>query len=220
MARKELKVDPREVLGKQVARLRRSGTVPANIYGHGLASIAVQLDAAAFQKTLRDTTANEVIDLKVGKERTSRPAVIHHVQRNPLTGDILHADFYQVSLREKIRTDVPIVLTGRSDAVSAYGGVLLQGIDTIHVEALPLDIPVHIEVDVSTLSELEASLHVRDLVLPQNVTVLTDPDVMVARVASPRVTAEEAAAAEAPAEAAPEEAAAPAPPAESKTPSA
>jgi large subunit ribosomal protein L25 len=191
MARKELKVAPRQVLGKKVAQLRRQGMLPANIYGHGLQSVSVQVDGTELYKALKAASVNEVIDIKIEGERSARPAIIHHIQRHPLTSGILHADFYQVSLREKMRADVPIVLTGTSPAVSDLAGILLQGNDVLHVEALPLDIPVHIEVDVSALTELESSLHVRDLKLPANVTVLTEPDVMVARVAAPRVTAED-----------------------------
>lgn len=190
MARKELTLEPRQVIGKKVARLRRQGILPGNIFGHHLDSLAVQLPAAELLKTLRVSTKNEVIDLKLPGERAARPAIIQNVQRNPLNGSILHADFYQVSLREKIRVDVPLVLVGRSDAVSTYSGVLTQQTDTLHIEALPLDIPANIEVDVSALTELESSLHVSDLAVPGNLTVLTAPEVVIAHVAAPKIEAE------------------------------
>ena len=212
MARRELSVRPREVLGKKVAQLRRTGFLPGNVYGHGLDSVAVQLETEQFERTLKAAASNEVIDLKVEGERTARPVVIHHVQRHPLGKGILHANFYQVSLHEKMRADVPILIIGRSEAVTTYNGVLLPGIEAMHVEALPLDIPGHLEVDISVLTELGSALHVRDVVVPANVTVLTDSDVVVASVASPRVVVEEEAAeapegaeAEAAAEAVPEE---------------
>jgi large subunit ribosomal protein L25 len=191
MARKELKVEVRNVTGKKVAQLRRSGVLPANVYGHGLDSVAVQIDAEQLEATLKQAVANEVIDLKVAGESATRPIVIHNIQRHPLTSKVLHLDLYQVSLREKMRADVPIVLTGRSEAVETYNGVLLTGIEALHIEALPLDIPSSIEIDISPMVELEAALHVRDLQVPSNVTVLTDADVVVARVASPRVSVEE-----------------------------
>jgi large subunit ribosomal protein L25 len=190
MARKELSVKTRDVLGKKVAQLRRTGVLPGNVYGHNLASVAVQIDADELEQTLRHSTANEVIDLKIAGESEVRPVVVHHVQRHPLTSGILHLDFYQVSLREKMRADVPIVLTGTSEAVVTFNGVLLTGIEALHIEALPLDIPAHIEVDISPMTELETAIHVRDLIVPGNVTVLTDPDVVVAQVASPRVSVE------------------------------
>ena len=107
MARKELTVQPREVFGKKVAQLRRAGVLPANIYGHGLESQSVQIDAEQLEETIRAAAANEVMDLKIAGERSARPVVIHHIQRHPLGKGILHADFYQVSLREKMRADVP-----------------------------------------------------------------------------------------------------------------
>ena len=191
MARRELSVQTREVVGKKVAALRRAGVLPANVYGHGVPSVSVQVGVDEFVATLRSAARNEVIDLKVSGERASRPVVIHHLQRHPLTDRLLHADFYQVSLREKMRADVPLVIVGHSDAVSTFSGILLPGIEALHVEALPLDIPGHIEADISSLTELESAVHVRDLIVPPELTVLTDPDVVVAQVASPRVVTEE-----------------------------
>jgi large subunit ribosomal protein L25 len=190
MARKELSVEPREVLGKNVAKLRRAGVLPANIYGHA-GSHAVQVETLAFQRMLKDMAINEVIDIKVKGERSTRPAIIQRVQRHPVTSQMLHADLYQVSLREKMRADVPVVLVGESEAVKTFNGILLQPVDSLQVEALPLDLPDKIEVDVSRLQELETSIHVRDLPEVEKVTILTDGDVAVARVASPRLAAEE-----------------------------
>jgi large subunit ribosomal protein L25 len=211
MARKELSVTPREVLGKKVAQLRRSGLLPANIYGHGVASVAVEVDLETLEKTLKAATANEVIDVTVKGEGNARPVIINKVQRNPVTSSLLHADFYQVSLREKMRADVPLVVVGRSEAVETYKGVIVTPLEALHIEALPLDIPTHVEVDITPLEELETAIHVRDLVLPGNVTVLTDEDVVVVKIASPSVLVEmeaEAEAAEVAAEAAEEAAAA------------
>jgi large subunit ribosomal protein L25 len=191
MARKELSVEPRQVLGKKVAQLRRAGLMPANIYGHGIDSMSVQVKSDDLEKTLKAATKNEVIDVKIVGEASARPVVIQRIQRNPLTSGPLHADFYQVSLREKMRADVPLILIGSSEAVSTYNGVLLQSLETVHIEALPLDIPARVEVDITPLQELEASIHVRDLPLPSNITLLTDLDVVVVKVAAPRVEEEE-----------------------------
>jgi large subunit ribosomal protein L25 len=190
MARRELSLERRQVLGKKVAQLRRAGILPANIYGHGIESVSVQIDFEAMEHTLKAAVANEVMDLKVAGENAARPAVIHHIQRHPLTSGLLHADFYQVSLREKMRADVPLVIVGQSEAVSTYNGVLVTAVEAVHVEALPLDIPSSIEVDISSLAELESAIHVRDLPVPPNVSVLNDPDVVVVKVASPTIAAE------------------------------
>jgi large subunit ribosomal protein L25 len=191
MARKELSVEPREVTGKKVAVLRRMGVLPGNIYGRGLPSVSIQIKTDELERTVRASTANEVIDIKVEGEPIARPVVIHKIQRNPLNSRYLHADFYQVSLREKMRADVPLVVVGHSVAIDTYNGVLVHATEILHIEALPLDIPTHIEVDISTLTELEATIHVRDLPIPANVTVLSDPDIAVVKIASPRVAAED-----------------------------
>lgn len=151
MARKELSVEPREVTGKNVATLRRAGLTPGNIYGRGLESISIQVNHDDLQRTIRASTANEVIDLKVEGERALRPVVIQKIQRNPLNSEYLHADFYQVSLREKMRAAVPIVIIGNSIAIDTYNGVLVHSTNVLNIEALPLDIPTMIEVDISRL---------------------------------------------------------------------
>jgi large subunit ribosomal protein L25 len=196
MARKELAVQPREITGKKVVQLRRQGIVPGNIFGHNIPSVAVQLEAAELLHTIRSSTKNEVIDVTIGGERTSRPMIISKVQRHSLSNTILHADFYQVSLREKMRVEVPLVLTGTSEGVGTYGGNLLQALETLHIEALPLDIPPQVEIDVTPLATLESAIHVRDIKLPANVAILSDPELMVVKVESPRVSEEVAPAAE------------------------
>jgi large subunit ribosomal protein L25 len=191
MARTELEVETREVKGKKVAVLRRAGVLPGNVFGRGLDSVAVQMTAEAMEKTLRGSSVNEVIDLRIAGERSARPVVIQRIQRHPLTSAPLHADFFQVSLREKMRADVPLVVVGQSEAIETYNGVLVAALEALHVEALPLDLPARIEVDITPLSELESSVHVRDLVVPSNVTVLTDSEVVIVKVAAPRVALEE-----------------------------
>ena len=213
MPRKELSVEPREITGKKVATLRRAGIIPANVFGHNLESVSVQVPILELQRTLKASTVNEVIDLKVEGERAVRPMIINRIQRDPLTSAILHADFYQVSLREKMRADVPIVLSGHSEAVSTFNAVMIQSLEVLHIEALPLDIPAQIDIDITPLDQLDKALHVRDLVIPESVTVLNDPDVVVVKAEAPRIAEEleaereeiaeaaaEAAAAEAPAE--------------------
>jgi large subunit ribosomal protein L25 len=190
MARRELPVETREVTGKKVAALRRSGVLPANVYGKGISSVSIQINTEDMEKTLKAAAANEVLDLRIGGERDTRPVVIQKVQRHPLTSGVLHAEFYQVSLTHTMHADVPLVVIGTSDAVLTYNGVLMTALESLQVEALPLDLPSRIEVDISVLTELEQSLHVRDLPIPGNVTVLTDPEVMVVKISSPRVSEE------------------------------
>jgi large subunit ribosomal protein L25 len=195
MAAAELQVAPRTVLGKSVAKLRRAGVTPANIYGHKVDSTAVQADTHALQVMMKAGSRNQIINLKVDGEATPRTVVIRDIARDPVTHRVLHIDFFQVSMTEKMRAQVPVILTGSSDAVATYQGILLQMLENIEVEALPADIPTQFECDVTVLTQLDQSVHVRDLHIDETkVTVHTDPEVVVARVAAPRLAAEEEAA--------------------------
>jgi large subunit ribosomal protein L25 len=190
MANASLKVEERVIFGKKVARLRRQGVTPANIYGHGLDSKAIQVPTPELVRLLKETSRNAIIDLSVGGEPATRPVMIRSVQRDPVTHEILHVDFYQVSLKEKMRAEVPVHLVGESPAVKDLGGILLQEVETLTVRALPTDIPAAIEVDVSGLTELEQSLHVGQLPRNDRYEILADPDVVLVKVAAPRLAEE------------------------------
>ncbi len=195
MANAELQVTPRTVLGKKVATLRRSGKTPGNVFGHRLESRAVEADTVALTQLLRGITRNAIINLNVEGESKPRTVIIRGILRDSLSDKLLHIDFYQVSMTEKMRAEVPLVLVGSSEAVSTLGGVLLQMLESISIDALPADIPAHFEVDVSVITQLEGSVHVKDLGIDTSrLTLHTDPDVVVARVAAPRILAEEEAA--------------------------
>jgi large subunit ribosomal protein L25 len=190
MADVELQVDPRTVTGKKVKALRREGIIPAHLYGHDTESLAVQAPAQAVMNLLRTASRNAIIDLQINGEGEPRPVVLRGIQRNPVTGELVHIDFFQISLTETLRSEVALVLTGEAPAVTVYGGVLLQNLNHITVEALPTAIPESIEVDVSQLEEIDSSIFVRDLVFPPNVEVDADLDQVVAKVAAPRLAVE------------------------------
>lgn len=211
MADLDLLVDAREVTGKKVRSLRRQGITPAHLYGRGTESLALQAATPAIATLLRTAGANAIINLKINGDADARPVMLRGVQRHPVTDELIHVDFFQISLTERIRADVPLNLSGEAPGVHVFGGVLLQSLDHITIEALPTEIPPQIVVDVTGLETLEATIHVRELPIPEGVTLLTDPDHVVAKVGAPRVAEEEAAAAapeEVAAEAAPAEAAA------------
>jgi large subunit ribosomal protein L25 len=184
-------VDERAVTGKAVARLRRDGTIPANIYGRGIESKAVQLPFTQVRTMLRTHGRNMLIELDVAGEGEARPVVIRDIAREPVSGAVQHLDFYQVDLTRAIQADVPIVLTGVAPAVAAEGGILVHGNETVSIEALPTNLPESIEVSVEGLDELDAQLTVADLVAPEGVTILTDSDIVLARVVRPRLAAED-----------------------------
>ncbi len=185
----ELKVSPREVLGKKVKRLRREGVIPANVYGHALESVAIQVTKDDLVSLLRSAGRNEIVYLRLDGEEP-RPTFLRQIQRNPVTDAILHVDFYQISLKEKVRMEVPLALVGTAPAEQTQGGTLLHSLDRIAVEGLPTEIPSTIEVDVSGLEEIDATIYVRDLSVPGEVTVLSDPEQVVAKIAPPQVEKE------------------------------
>jgi len=186
----ELAVTPRSLLGKKVKTLRRQGITPANIYGHGIPSQAVQVPTPDLARTIRVAGRNTMLQLHVEGEKKRRPVFIRDVHRNPITDEFLHIDFYQVSLKEKIRLEVPLIIVGEAPAVSVYNGILLQSVNTITMEGLPTDLPPHIEVDVSGLAEIDDAIHVKDLEVSPDVTLLVDPELVVAKVAAPRLVEE------------------------------
>jgi large subunit ribosomal protein L25 len=195
----ELQAEPRSIVGKKVRFLRRQGVVPGNVYGH-TASTAIQLAARDLEMTIRRAGRTQLVSLAIaGAEPTT--VLLKTWQRHPYKGDLLHADFYRVAMTETLRMDVPIRLTGESPAVKSAGGTPFQTQATLSIECLPGDIPEAIEVDLSGLAEIDASVFVRDLVAPSGVTIMTSGDEMIVRIMAPTVEPEVE---EAPAEAAAE----------------
>jgi large subunit ribosomal protein L25 len=202
--RTELEISRREVMGKAVKRLRKVGIIPANIFGHNEASLAIQIDAVAFERLRRSHGSRSVLTLRMPGTKSTQTALIRHIQREPHTGKIIHVDFFRVSLSERIKVKAPLRFTGEAPAVKAENGVLLHLLDAIEVECVARDIPEYLEVDVSGLSEIDAILHASDVKLPANFTLITDPEEGIVKVAATRAEiAEEAAEAAAASEAAP-----------------
>jgi large subunit ribosomal protein L25 len=177
--------EPREVLGKKTASLRRAGILPAVVYGHGRKSQAIQLDARAFDELLRTTSRNSLVDLKVGGGRAV-PVLLQGIHEHPVKRHPIHADFYVVKMTEELHLDVPVNYVGESVAVDKMGGTLLHMREHVSVSALPTDLPHALDLDITPLDGFETMLYVRDLVVPSGVTVLTDPDEPLARVQQPR----------------------------------
>jgi len=184
--RTELHVTPREVFGKKVKALRRSGLTPANIYGHNVESQAIQVATEQLKHVLKSAGRNDIVYVRLDGDEP-RPTFVRDVQQHPVTDAIQHVDFLQISLREKVRADVPIHLVGLAPAVDTFGGILMHGLDHVTVEALPTEVPSFLEIDVSPLTEINQALHVFDLDVPEGVTLLTDVEQVVAKVAPPAV---------------------------------
>lgn len=215
----ELKADKRETTGKATRRLRHAGLLPAVVYGHNASPTSVQLDAHEFERVFSRSGRTQLIDLVVEQGRAHK-VLVKEVQRSPRKNTFVHVDFHQVSLREKLQVDVPVVVTGQAEPVATGDADVLVVMHSLKVECLPTVIPEAVEVDISSLTEVEAGVRVSELQLPEGVTAVADPDELVVKLAARRVSAveevEEEAAAEGEGEAAEaEEAPAEAEPSES-----
>ena len=189
-ARPTLAAEHREVTGKHVARLRKEGLLPAVVYGHGEASSNVTIDAHEFDQLRKHTGPNALVDLSVDGKK-AQPVLINNVQVHPVHRRPLHADLFLVRMTEELTVDVPLVPTGESVAVVQLGGTLLHPTETVRVKALPDHLPQSIEYSIESLVDFDGTIHVRDLTIPGDVTLLTDADEIIAKVQQPRVEVEE-----------------------------
>jgi len=186
MSETALVVESRASTGKGAARkLRAAGRIPAVLYGQGKASLPLTIDPRALEKVLRSGGANALLDLTVeGRPELGSPvALVKELQRHPIRGTIVHADLYQVDLTRTVEVEVPVHLVGKAKGLD-FGGILEHSLREIALECLPRSIPAAIEVDITNM-ELGDVIHVRDLVLPAGVSLLTDPDLGVVHVALP-----------------------------------
>ncbi len=172
-----LKATRRTVSGKQVKALRRQGQLPAVMYGHHIAPIAITLDAHSAALALAGLSSSTIITIDLDGEQHA--ALVREKQRDFIKNRLLHVDFQVVSLTETIRTNVSIVMHGTSPAVRDFNAVLVTNLSEVEIEALPRDLPEHLVVDISGLKAIGDAIYVRDLPVPSGVTILTDPDEVV-----------------------------------------
>ncbi len=187
-----LQVEVRDAVGKGVARkLRAAGRIPAVCYGKGRASVGLALDPIALRRLLHagDAGMNTIISLQGGGSVDGAMVLVKELQRDPVRGAYLHADFYTVDLEQRVDVSVPVHITGKAMGVEA-GGVLDPALREIELTCLPLSIPKELMADVTNL-ELGQSLHVSDIPLPQGVELKSDPMLSVVSVVAPMKEEEE-----------------------------
>ncbi len=193
----QLTVKPREITGKKVRTLRAEGLIPAELYGHGVPNVHIVVPAKEFAKVYKQAGSSTMITLDLGHEK--KQAMIHEVVRDNVRDDVVHVDFYQVRLDEKIVAHVPFEFVGESVAVKDKGAIINKSLAEIEVEAFPQDVPHTIVVDLSALTDIDQSIYVKDLVLPKGVTTDLDGDMVIATATAP-ISEEELAAQAAPAD--------------------
>jgi large subunit ribosomal protein L25 len=180
----ELSANKREILGKKVRFLRRQGITPVHLFGRNVEPMPLQCDTTQLQHVLVQTGKTGLISLKIDKAKRPRNVMVREVQREPRTDELLHVDFYQVRMEEKIRVGVPIIPVGEAPALRFKENFLAQELNSLTVECLPDEIPSKVELDLSDLTEVDQSIHVKDIILDGNITVLDDPDQLVVKISA------------------------------------
>jgi large subunit ribosomal protein L25 len=182
MSKIEIQAEPRTVIGKRVNALRREGILPAVIYGNNVETMVISLDFREASKILAGLTSSSLVEIKLkGKTHT---VIVREKQMNFIRDEIIHVDFQEVSLTEKLRASVGVRTEGESPAVDEYDAMLVIGLSEIEVEAFPQDLPEEFLVDISGLKEIGDSITVKDIPALENVEILSDPDEMLILVTS------------------------------------
>lgn len=200
--------EKRDVFGRKTNAGRRQGKIPAVIYGRGIKTESLWIDELEFSRLLKKSGESTVISLEVknGKEglkkgekekkeesvdsKNNRNAIIYEIQNDPMSGKIIHVDFFQVKMDEEIETEVEISYVGESPAVKEQGGVLVKNIDEVTVKCLPTDLPSEIKVDISNLKTFDDYIYIKDLNVSSKVKIDLDPETVVALVSPPRTEQE------------------------------
>lgn len=168
----------RQVKGSKVKQLRKMGIIPANVFGKGIESVSVQLNEINFRKIYDQAGETSVVDLKID-DQAPRPILIGNIAFDPIGGGLHHVDLRQVDLKEKIVTHIPITFIGESTAVKEFNATIVESLEEIEVEALPTDLPESVEVDISTLVNIDDNITVGDLKLGDKIEILTDPSILI-----------------------------------------
>jgi large subunit ribosomal protein L25 len=187
--KEKLVAKERTVKGKQVRALRNAGLTPVVIYGNDRQPVALEVDSHDFALLYRKAGGNTIITLDIEKldgAKERKNVLVHSVDVDGVKGHILHADLLQINMKEKLTTSIPLKFVGDALAVIDLQGSLLEALDEIEVECLPSDLPHEIEVDLAPLVDFDAVIHVSDIVAPEGVTIITDPEATVAHVEAPR----------------------------------
>ena len=182
----QLELQPRELMGKKVGRLRRAGIVPVHLYGPTIESRSLQCTGAILVRALAEAGASSPITITIQGESGSHMAFAREIQWDPRRDTVLHVDLLAPDVTRPVTAQVPVTLTGEAPGATRSGGNVTQQVFDIQVSALPMEMPAQIELDLAVLDEPNSVLRTGDISLPGGVTLLTDPEEMVARIDVPR----------------------------------
>ena len=177
-----LELSPREVTGKKVKQLRREGMLPVHLYGPGIEVQPLQCATSSVVEVLVKAGGNTAVTITVQGSQDSHLAFAREIQWGPRRDDILHVDFLAVDASRPVSAQVPIALIGDSPGARAAGGTVMQQLRDLSVEALPLEVPRELELDLANLTDPDGVLRAGDIAIPSGVTLLTDPEDVVVRI--------------------------------------
>ena len=176
----KLSAKTRQTLGRKTKALREKGFLPAVLYGPKIKSTPLEIDAKEFEKVYLEAGESSLVSLESGGKKFL--LLIHDVEKNPVTDNPIHVDFYQPDLEKEVEAKVPLVFEGEAPAVKELGGTFVRNISEVEVKALPQKLPKEIRVKVDSLKTFEDRVLVSDLVLPEGVRILKTPAEIVAKV--------------------------------------
>ena len=182
----QITLEKREVIGKKVSNLRKNGLVPVHLYGPEVDSVSLQCASLPLSKIVLQAGTNIPINVSIdGSE--DQVCFVREVQYHPVKDHIIHVDFMSVNISKPVTARVPVRIEGTSPAVRTMGGTLLQPLESVTVEALPLEIPEYLSLAAELLVDFETNLYVKDLEIPDGIQIINNDSEMLASVVAPRV---------------------------------
>jgi len=185
MEKVKLSASLRKVFGKKTKSHRKEGQIPSVVYGKGIDTIPLWVNELELKRTLKQAGESTIIDLSIGG-KNNRNVLIHEIQRDPVSDNFMHLDFYQIRMDEKITTGVELEFIGEAPAVKEAGGILIKSLDEIEVRCFPADLPSKIVVDISSLKQIDDRIAIKDLKLSEKIEIDLDPEIVVVVVSPPR----------------------------------
>jgi len=178
----ELRAESRDVFGKKTKRLRRSGLIPATLYGPRTEPVSLQVRERDLRSVLDRAGTHQLISLRIDQADRPRMTLAREIQRDVITHSLLHVDLYEVVMTERITAETPLTLVGEAPAVAMKAGLLVRGLDSVQVQCLPSELPEYIDVDVRVLEEKDQAILVKDLVVDEAIEILTNPEEVIVKV--------------------------------------
>lgn len=185
-----LELEIRDLLGKKVKKLRREGIIPVHLYGQSVESRALQCSGPKLIQVLSRAGGNTPINISISGEEERHLAFAREIQWDPRRDTLTHVDFLVAEATRLVSAQVPIILIGESPGARSSGGTVMQQLRNVDVEALPLEMPAQIEIDLAVLIDAAGVIRAGDLDLSANVNLLTDPDDVVVRIEAARAEVE------------------------------